>query len=775
MKLRIASSVAALLVAQASVLADDTTKLEEITVTTAAGYEQKLVDAPASISVVTKEDLAKKPYTNLLDAVKDIEGVDIGETRDKTGQGTISLRGMGGDYTLILIDGKRQNNIGDIYPNSFGGNQQNHIPPLEMIERIEVIRGPMSTLYGSDAMGGVINIITKKITKEWTGSITQSQTFQTNKDFGDDRTTDIAIMGPLVDGKLGLALRGSQYKKDASNPQYDSVTDPSGEVHERILGFGGGGRTVDNTNWSAGAKLTWTPTENQDVIFDYDTSRQKYDNSENQLGTQNTIADIWRAGNVIRYNPDLTVNSTTRRVLPRVGYVEDQRFERDQWSLSHIGHWDFGKSTVSLTSIESANLGRSLPFSVDERKELQTLWDAACIAGGGSANCSNANMNNLTPAQRSQLEAFLPRKSRIMESRQDVFDAKFDIPLNNHSIVVGGQYIDGELEDGVFSLTGGNSPKVQEHKQWALFAEDSYAITDDLTLTAGVRYDDHNMFGGNVSPRLYSVYAINDDWTVKGGVGTGYKVPKADLLFEGIRGFGGQGTGPWIGNPDLEPEKSINKEVGVYYTHPNRHNVNVTFFQNDFKDKIASGDFIYNDQVGNWADLGYTRWTQNYNLDKAETKGIELAGKYYILDNLALKGNYTYTSSEQIGGVQDGRPLTNTAEHMYNATLDWNINKKWDTFVGISGEVNRYYGWDTVEDKALYYKNYNVWNLGGTYKASNSVTFNGRVNNLLDKDFTTYRTTFTDDGAGTYTPTYIDDYNLKAKSREFWLSMNVKF
>ena len=69
---------------------------------------------------------------------------------------------MGSDYTLILIDGKKQNNSGDIYPNSFEGAQLASIPPLSMIERIEVIRGPMSTLYGSDAMGGVINIITKK-------------------------------------------------------------------------------------------------------------------------------------------------------------------------------------------------------------------------------------------------------------------------------------------------------------------------------------------------------------------------------------------------------------------------------------------------------------------------------------------------------------------------------------------------------------------------------------------------------------------------------------
>ena len=223
---------------------DATVTLSEVTVTSAAGFEQKITDAPASITVITKEDLQKKAYTNLLDAVRDVEGVDVGETRDKTGQGSISIRGMGGDYTLVLIDGRRQNNVGDIYPNSFGGNQQNHIPPLDMVERIEVIRGPMATLYGSDAMGGVINIITKKVTGEWTGSVTTSQTFQENKDFGDDRTMDVVLMGPLIENKLGLALRGSLYKKDASNPRYAPATDPAGVVHERTLGFGGGGKRL---------------------------------------------------------------------------------------------------------------------------------------------------------------------------------------------------------------------------------------------------------------------------------------------------------------------------------------------------------------------------------------------------------------------------------------------------------------------------------------------------------------------------------------------------
>src|SRR5690606_19103224 len=146
----------------------------------------------------TAEDLSHRPYMTLLDAVRDLEGIDVGETRDKTGQGTISMRGMGSDYTLILINGRRQNNHGDIYPNNFGGNQFNHIPPLDAIERIEVIRGPMSTLYGADAMGGVINIITKRVLDTWSGSVSVGHTFEQDSQFGDDSTVDVFVTGPLV-------------------------------------------------------------------------------------------------------------------------------------------------------------------------------------------------------------------------------------------------------------------------------------------------------------------------------------------------------------------------------------------------------------------------------------------------------------------------------------------------------------------------------------------------------------------------------------------------
>ena len=73
-------------------------------VVTATGFEQKLTEAPASISVITREELAARPYTTLVDALRDVEGIDVGmETTDKNGQGSISMRGLPSEYTLVLI------------------------------------------------------------------------------------------------------------------------------------------------------------------------------------------------------------------------------------------------------------------------------------------------------------------------------------------------------------------------------------------------------------------------------------------------------------------------------------------------------------------------------------------------------------------------------------------------------------------------------------------------------------------------------------------------
>ncbi len=741
-------------------------------VVTATGFEQKLTEAPASISVITREELATRPYLTLIDAVRDLEGVDVGETSDKTGQKTISIRGMGPDYTLVLVDGKRQNNHGDIYPNNFGGNQFGHIPPLEMIERIEVIRGPASTLYGADALGGVINIITRKVGLEWQGSLTATHNLQENSDFGSDSTFDFALSGPLVADRLGLGVRGAWYRRDASTPEYEIITAPDGTTFERSLGFGGGGKTVDSTNKTAGLTLSWTPSDSQSLVFDIDASRLRYDNTPyiNNLGTEtyplgtvDGLDGIWRSA-------------------PRVGYAKDQEFTRDQWALTHQADWAFGSSLVSLSHIETANLGRTLPFTVAERQLHKAIY---C---NNAATCTSGAYVGMSREQRQQLalKTFLPRPARTMESRQYTLDAKLDVnTIERHHVVVGGQLIDGELEDGVFGMeAGAGNRAAQDHRMWSLFAEDSWTPLEPLTITFGLRRDQHNVFGSQLSPRAYAVWDLAPQWTVKGGVSTGFKTPKTTDLYDGITGFGGQGTIPFVGNPDLQPETSVNSELALYWTSADAaHNFNITAFRNDFDDKIATGETNQSctqtggvrpcANLGDFAQLGYTSYAQNINIDEVRVQGVEIAGGVGFSETLSLRANYTYTDSEQLSGKQKGLPLTNSARHMANASLSWDATDKLALQLVGEARSKRYRG--LINGARSDYKAYTVLHLAAQYRINDRLSLGARINNLLDKDFTAFQTQWTQAADGSYAPTYLDDYNNKDKARNLWLSVNWRF
>ena len=762
-------------------------------VVTASGFEQKVVEAPASISVVSREELSKRPYTSLVDALRDVEGIDVGlEATDKNGRATVSMRGLPSEYTLVLIDGRRQSNVGQIYPNNFGGGQFAYLPPLDAIERIEVVRGPMSTLYGSDAMGGVINIITRRNQDSWHGALTQGFTVQQDDQFGDARTTDLYLSGPLLKDRLSLAVRGSYYDAKASNPEWDALTLPDGTLWERSIGFGGGGKSVANTNWNTGVRLDFRVNDDHELWLDYDVSRQKYDNSEGQTGTLDSLASLWRVGNAVIPNPNGSGTITRRVVQPRVGYTAYQRYERDQLSLTHQGRYSFGTWQTSLTRSKSSNLGRSLPLTLDERANLQTLWNDVCRRTGAANNCAAGRGNALTalnPSEMARLQAFLPRPLRTMELEGYVLDTMLDLDFGAHKLTVGGQYNDTDMIDGVFGMDGAGyrSNTKQKHRMWALFAEDNWALTDTLTATFGLRYDDHNIFGSHLSPRGYLVWNASDAWTFKGGVSTGYKTPRPDQLFPGITGFGGQGVLPLVGSPNLKPETSTNYELAAYY-EGQRWGFNVTGFFNKFEDKIASGGTFPNCEVARagsgycadigpgWAALGYSTFTHSVNIDKAETRGTELAAHVDLLDSLQLRGNYTWTKSEQTSGAQKGLPIGGTmpARHMANASLNWQVNEAISLSLIGEGRYDRYR--DTLLDAngashTRYYEDYTIFHLGGSWKATPWLTVNARVNNLFDKDFVSQSCLLISQSEFNC----VDDYATKDQRRSYWISLNAKF
>lgn len=145
-----------------------------------------------------------------------------------------------------------------------------------------------------------------------------------------------------------------------------------------------------------------------------------------------------------------------------------------------------------------------------------------------------------------------------------------------------------------------------------------------------------------------------------------------------------------------------------------------------------------------------------------------------------FRANYTFTDSEQKSGDDAGRPLGNSARHMANATLDWFATGKLNVFLSAEARSKRYRGQHVITDEELFYKDYVVYHLGASYEATRWLTINARINNLLDRDFTTYRTEFRDlNNDGDYLDTnealFFDDYNNKDKARAYWISANVRF
>jgi outer membrane receptor for ferrienterochelin and colicins len=299
--------------------------LEE-TVVTAAGYAQDVEDAPASITVIDGEQLRRRSYRDLGDAVRDVEGVVVNGAANET---DISIRGMPADYTLILVDGKRQS-ARESRVNGSSGYEQSFVPPVAAIERIEVVRGPMSSLYGSDAIGGVINVITRKVSAEWGGSIGYDYSARQHSDQGNARQSQFYLGGPLVDDLLGLQLWGRYLDRQAD----DDI--------EQTNGFS----RADHRDLTA--RLAFTPSIDHDIVLEAGATRLK--------------------------NGDgYSANWATR----------EQENNRDHWSLSHQGRWGWGTSDVALFQETSSRKGLASATQTDvlgRKPEVKnTVLDAKLV------------------------------------------------------------------------------------------------------------------------------------------------------------------------------------------------------------------------------------------------------------------------------------------------------------------------------------------------------------------------------------------------------------
>ncbi|WNK19929.1 TonB-dependent receptor [Halomonas piscis] len=627
--------------ASAAVQAQETAELDDVVVT-ATGYQQQTQNAPASISVIDRQTLEDKAYRDVTDALKDVPGVVVtggGSSKD------ISLRGMGAKYTLMLVDGKRQGSR-ETRPGSDGpGIEQGWLPPLSAIERIEVIRGPMSALYGSDALGGVVNIITRSVEREWGGSVTVDTTVQEDADSGNRQQSRFYVGGPLRENVLGLKVYGQYSQRD----------------EDRIVNGYNDQRLANAT-----AELSWNASDDHDLSLEAGYSEQ-----ERTANPGQSIAEEGRRG----------PNTRTK-----------DEYDRRHYTLSHQGHWDIGTSDsyVQHEKVRNPN------------------------ARGG------------------------------IDYEDTVFNTQTVLPLGMHMLTLGGQYETQKLTSQGNTLADGEG-KI-DRWQWALFVEDEWMLAEDFSLTGGARLNKDENYGTHWTPRLYGVWNTTPQWTIKGGVTSGYRAP--DLRYT-APGWGQATGGPGgnallIGNPDLEPEKSLNKELGVLWNNDGGTQVGLTVFHNEFKDKIAEdpvcysgayrGDDVAPECVVAGDDHEYAYIDTRKNIDKAVTQGVEATLTLPLARAYSLTASYTYTDSEQKSGDDEGEPLNNLPEHMANATLDWEPEgplSAWTrvNFRGRSSGAPQFHGSSGREIPS-----YTFVDVGGTYQLTPSAKLFGGVYNALDKD-----------------------------------------
>ncbi|URO01369.1 TonB-dependent receptor [Leclercia adecarboxylata] len=242
--------------------AESTAVNEDELVVTATGFSQERREAPATISVVNEKELNTRSNQNVTEALREMPGVLVGNGHGSLATGDVQMRGMDSTYTSYMVNGIKQATRESRPYGHHIGTEAAFMPPLAAIERIEVIRGPMSSLYGSDSIGGVVNVITKKAYNldKWTGVLEDNYFLQEKSEYGNTNQTNAFLMGPVIPGKLGVSLAADYLDRRDD----DSINDE---------------RFVKHQSGNLDATISMSPTDTQ--LWDLNATKGNQEKTHN--------------------------------------------------------------------------------------------------------------------------------------------------------------------------------------------------------------------------------------------------------------------------------------------------------------------------------------------------------------------------------------------------------------------------------------------------------------------------------------------------------------
>ena len=708
--------------------------VEQAEVDTVYVTAEKQLQQSLGVSRISKDDIDKRPAANdISEFVRTMPGVNLTgntATGQRGNKRQIDLRGMGPENTLILIDGKPVNSRQSERISMRGERNtrgDSNWVPVEEIESITVLRGPAATRYGSGAMGGVVNIVTKKVSKEFKGQVNLYANQPQDSKEGATRRIGFNLSGPIIQDTLGFRIYGNLNKTDA-----DAADINAGHGNDSAAGVEG------VRNKDIAGRLQWKISPAQTLILDSSYSRQ---------------------GNI--YNGD-TQNSNPRSALVNSladSKAETARLYRSAYSLTHDGAWEWGdtKNVISYERTVNSHLPEGL-------------------AGGPEGSYTGldfvqSRLKNL----RFSSEANIPFKlgvDNVLTVGAEFTDSKLDDPASNTQ----GFKDQGKTDafNGLSATRGGKASQ----RNWAAYVEDNISLTDKTHLIPAIRFDHNSDSSSNWSPALNFSHQIGENWLVKGGVARAYKAPNLyqtnpDFILY-TRGQGCPLNAPnsvrcyYMGNSNLKPETSINKEIGLEF-NKNGWQASATYFHNAYRNKIVIGDqLIATSNIGNWL----LQWE---NTPKVTISGIEGNLVIPLHDTLKWSNNFTYMHKSE---DYQGNPLSLVPKHTINSTLSWTPNERFDanltfTHYGrtkprgvainrLERDGNPRAGMAALssEHSQTQVGSYGIWGINAGYNWNKRVAVRGGISNLFDKKL--YRTTA---GAQTY----------NEHGRAFYGSLKVSF
>lgn len=683
---------------------------------TATRTPKESVLAPAAVSIVGKDKLELKLPKTIDEALNDLPGVMVRRGKGLMDTRTeVTLRGMGRqNRTLVLMDGMPLNTAytGDV---RFGG----FFP--EDLEKVEVAKGPFSSLYGGYAMAGVVNFITRTPTKrEFTLRLGYGFPFEENEGMKDLKRVYLSY-GDKLKGLSFLVRYGRHETKGYPTDFVTSTTVPSNLVGAKPTfdRFGNPtfivGHSGDNRWWDDAVTLKgqYELTKDTKLTFSFSRNRYEYSYVDPETYLINTITGV-----PVYYPRESSY-------LPGPG----------GWAQNRFG---MGLETELFERLK-AKLSASY-LDVDENWYVTVGTKAkidGCPPGTKPEDCGYVS-NTPQKALSLELQCSLPLSSK-------------------HLLTFGAshrwEYADTEEwyltnwkdKDSTAKLKYESMGKTTTY---ALFVQDEFAIRPNLTLYLGARQDFWKTYDGYVnqvgtsgypkeypsnsesafSPKMAVVYKPFEGTVLRAAVGRAFRPPTVYELYRtwtSARGI------TYAGNPELKPETTTSYEAGLNQNLWKGAKLDLTFFFNELE------DLIYRRTVtSTYQDL--------INVGKARTRGFELGFEQRFTSGLKLFANLTYTDSEVLRNeakpATEGKRLTYIPLWMGNVGLEYRKGKLSVYVVG--RYMDKWYSDDENRDKksGVYgsYDEYFVLDARVSYQLTKSVSLFLSLDNLLDNQYYYY-------------------------------------